>query len=91
MIVYHGTSQNSAQNIKSNGIKPVGGGGELGKGFYVGTLIHKAISWAYNTCGKDNATVIEFNIDDNRFIELNPLILRLTRIFADEPDFSSLA
>lgn len=74
MIVYHGTSRNSAQNIKSNGIMPIGGG-ELGKGFYVGTLEYPAFCWAYNICGKGNSTVIEFDIDDNGFIGIEPLIL----------------
>lgn len=74
MEVYHGTSRLAASDIKKNGIKSLGGG-ELGRGFYVGNMEHMAFIWAIHTKGKGNACIICFDFDDNHFLELNPLIL----------------
>lgn len=74
MEVYHGTSRLAASDIKKNGIKSLGGG-ELGKGFYVGNLLYKAFIWAIQTNGMGHATIICFNLNDDDFLELDPLVL----------------
>lgn len=74
MEVYHGTSRLAASDIKKNGIKSLGGG-ELGKGFYVGNLLYKAFIWATQTNGMGNATIICFNLNDDDFLGLDPLVL----------------
>ena len=45
---YHGTDDISAQYILEGLIDVTKGGGELGQGFYVANLAHKAATWAYH-------------------------------------------
>lgn len=74
---YHGTDENSAQQIMRNNINVRQGGGELGQGFYVGNLAHQAFAWAYHK-GKrfgGRYDVIQFNIDDRTFCQLRRLYL----------------
>lgn len=69
---YHGTNLKSVQKILKN-IDITCGGGELGKGFYVGNLAHQAFAWAYHKGlrYKDGYKVICFLIDKVHFNTLN--------------------
>lgn len=70
MITYHGTSHEYATDIINNGVDITRGGGELGQGFYVGDLFHKAIAWAWNR-HHEEASVIIIEFNDDEFINLN--------------------
>lgn len=73
MIMYHGTSETDAQQIISN-VDTSKGGGELGKGFYVGDLLHRACAWAWHKYKKD-FKVVSFDINDNEFLEQDIVVL----------------
>lgn len=46
ITIFHGTTNLDIQKIKNNGISTSFGGGELGRGFYAGTLEFEAATWA---------------------------------------------
>ena len=46
VTIFHGTTNLDIQKIKNNGISTSFGGGELGQGFYAGTLEFEAATWA---------------------------------------------
>ena len=74
---YHGTDEDSAQLIMGGRIDVERGRGELGQGFYVGNLAHQAFAWAYHK-GKRLGRgygVIQFNIDNTAFYQLQRLYL----------------
>lgn len=75
MIYYHGTDATSALTIASHKIDVTKGGGELGQGFYVGSLLHKAFAWAYNKSSKQKGKVVEFNINDDDFLQVQRIWL----------------
>jgi hypothetical protein len=72
MIAYHGTDRTSANNIVGppSGIDVTRGGGELGRGFYLGENISLAKAIAVGKHGQENAAVIRFDTDDSAFIRL---------------------
>lgn len=74
MKQYHGTDTLSANEIYDGKIDIKLGGGELGRGFYAGDLLYEALAWAYHK-NKNSRAVIEFIVDDNDFLSLNPLCL----------------
>lgn len=74
MEQYHGTSKTSGEQILKNKIDVNKGGGELGKGFYVGDLVHEAYNWAWHKYKKENV-VVKIDINDEDFIFLEPLCL----------------
>lgn len=71
---YHGTRKDFAETICGNNIDMTRGGGELGQGFYVGNLAHKAYSWAWHKHKKE-FSVIEFDMDRAEFNKLDTLYL----------------
>lgn len=73
MTSYHGTSINSANNIVGppSNIDVTRGGGELGRGFYVGENISLAKGIAIGKHGQANAAVIKFDINDADYVRLN--------------------
>ena len=73
MITYHGTSTTSANNIVGppSNIDVTRGGGELGRGFYLGENISLAKAIAVGKHGQTNAAVIKFDIDDTAYVQLN--------------------
>lgn len=76
MEQYHGTNSQSANNISNGHISVNLGGGELGMGFYTGDLSYQAFNWAWHKYKQDKA-VVKFSMDDNEFLNLNPLCLDL--------------
>lgn len=76
MIAYHGTDRTSANNIVGPppNIDVTRGGGELGRGFYVGENIALAASLSKGKYGV-NGVVIKFDIDDASYIQLNTKVL----------------
>lgn len=75
MLVYHGTSTAYANAIAAGGIQVALGGGEFGMGFYTGEHLHVARTWAFHTNSRNDAKVVELDIDENDFVSMNPLIL----------------
>lgn len=73
MIAYHGTSKNSARSIigPPSNIDVTRGGGELGRGFYVGENISLAKAIAVGKHGQAEAAIIKFEIDDSAYIRLD--------------------
>lgn len=71
--MYHGTSKKDAQQIILK-IDTSKGGGELGKGFYVGDLLHRACAWAWHK-HKEDFNVVSFDINDNEFLEQDIVVL----------------
>jgi hypothetical protein len=73
MIAYHGTDRPSANNIVGppSNIDVAMGGGELGRGFYMGENISLAKAMAVGKFGQTNAAVIKFETDDAAFNGLN--------------------
>ncbi|CAN1545663.1 hypothetical protein MCEGE10_01949 [Flavobacteriaceae bacterium] len=74
MDLYHGTNINNANEITSGNISTDFGGGELGKGFYIGDLPHEAFSWAWHQYKTDKC-VVKLIIEDNDVLNQNPLCL----------------
>jgi len=70
MIVFHGTNQTGADKILKTGVDVTKGGGELGRGFYVGENVSLVAARAK---GKDenNFAIIEFNINNSEYVRLN--------------------
>lgn len=58
-VSFHGTNENGATQILTNGVSVTLGGGELGLGFYTGNLLHAAKAWAFHRQeGKPGKVVI---------------------------------
>lgn len=77
-ISYHGTSLTQSNQMigkHQNTINVDLGKGELGKGFYTGTSIALAATWAYNK-HKDNGVIIHFIIKEEEFIKLRGHIIK---------------
>ena len=74
MKQYHGTDSLAAKEISTGKIDITKGGGELGRGFYVGDLMHRAFCWAWHKAQHDYA-VVEFVINDEDFLKLDILCL----------------
>ncbi|MGB3227085.1 MAG: hypothetical protein WBB02_03850 [Saprospiraceae bacterium] len=75
-ISYHGTNAKNANSIVGppSNIKLSIGKGELGKGFYTGSSLSLAVSWAFTRYESD-AHIVELNIEIDEFIKLKPLVL----------------
>ena len=73
---YHGTSDQSAKDLIDGKVDISVGGGELGKGFYLGTALHVAKAWAMQMHGSES--VVEFQIDDNDFWQFDIMSLTET-------------
>ena len=73
MITFHGTDKTSAKNIVGppSNIDVTIGGGELGRGFYLGENISLAVAYAKGKFGPKKGVVIKFDIDDSVFVTLN--------------------
>jgi hypothetical protein len=76
MDVFHGTNISSATNIVGPpvNVNVALGGGELGRGFYLGESIALAAAWSKGKYGRVSA-VIKFEIDDSAYIKLNTKVL----------------
>jgi hypothetical protein len=74
MELYHGTNNQNAIEIESGQINVDLGGGELGKGFYIGDLPHEAYNWAWHQY-KTEKSVVKLEIVDDDIINQNPLCL----------------
>ena len=88
MIAYHGTNRRSANKIVGppTGVKVNLGGGELGRGFYLGENVSLAGALAVGKYGQANAAVVKCDLDDASYIRLNiknihhrPAVIRLWR------------
>ena len=76
LTYYHGTNGIYAQSIVSHGANVSKGGGELGQGFYVGSSLWRAFSWAWQKANKNGHStygVIEYQIDEAGLHNLNLL------------------
>lgn len=73
LTYYHGTTKSDAEAILNNGIDLSMGSGELGQGFYVGSSLWRAYSWAWSKARTREYRVIEFQIDEKQLNELNLL------------------
>lgn len=71
---YHGTSQQAAAALVNGAIDVSLGGGELGRGFYMGEYLWVAKAWAANRHGSASA-VLKVNVEDDAFYRLDPLLL----------------
>ena len=76
MIGFHGTDNVSAKRIVGppSSVDVKNGGGELGRGFYLGENVSLAASFSRGKFG-NNGSVIKFEIDDSMYINLNIKIL----------------
>lgn len=74
LTYYHGTTRPAAEAIIKN-IDVSKGCGELGQGFYIGSSLWRAFSWAWNKAQKEGAEyrVIAFQIDEKQFGQLDIL------------------
>ena len=70
---YHGTTLHSAKIIVKGGVDTNIGGGELGRGFYVGSRAYVAFARAWHTAYKKDNTpqVVEFTIPKIQTLTLN--------------------
>jgi hypothetical protein len=78
---YHGTCANIATDIELGKIDHTLGGGELGRGFYLGDLLWVAKAWAHNRHGKHSA-VVKIEIPDPEFNKLSIELLSRTDALA---------
>ncbi|MBC7900082.1 MAG: hypothetical protein H7070_08510 [Saprospiraceae bacterium] len=77
MNAYHGTDKNSSIIIVGPpaSVDVTRGGGELGRGFYVGDSLALAASFAVGKFGS-NSAVVKFEIDESAFLKLKTLIIK---------------
>lgn len=76
LTYYHGTEGMYIHPIFSTGATVSRGGGELGQGFYVGSSMWRAFSWAWQKANKNGHSfygVIEYQIDEVGLFNLNLL------------------
>lgn len=77
MVYYHGTDAESLNAILKNGVDITRGSGELGQGFYVGSSLWRAFSWAWiKTNGngiRKKYGVIQCTFKDEDFLSLKVL------------------
>lgn len=78
---YHGTSKQTATELRNGMIDHTQGGGELGQGFYLGDELWVAKSWAHNRHGKDSA-VLKIDVPDPKFNALSLELLSRTEALA---------
>lgn len=69
MIVFHGTDITSANSILKR-VDVTKGGGELGRGFYLGENVALAASLSKGKFG-GNSKVVKFDINDSEFVKLD--------------------
>ena len=74
MELYHGTNTHNANEIQTGRTNVDLGGGELGKGFYIGDLPHEAYNWSWHKY-KSDKSVVKLVIDDDDIINQDPLCL----------------
>jgi len=74
---FHGTSKQTASNLKLGNIDRTLGGGELGQGFYLGDLLWVAKTWAHNRHGNDSAVLL-VEVPDTSFNALSIELLSRT-------------
>lgn len=76
-ISYHGTNRVNAKKIVGppSNVDVNVGKGELGKGFYTGSSIALAATWARLRYGNDSV-VIEFDIPKPRFVQLRGFMIK---------------
>jgi len=75
-ISYHGTNKENANLMVGppSAIDVNIGKGELGKGFYTGTSIAIAVSWANKRYDKE-AYVVKIEIQEKEFVKLKNIVL----------------
>lgn len=71
MIGYHGTASSIAVNLAAGQVNVAQGGGELGRGFYVGEHLHLAKAWAVHRYGDRKNNVVEFDVPDPHIDQLD--------------------
>ena len=72
LVYYHGADAASINAIMSSGVDINRGSGELGKGFYVGSSLWRAFSWAWMKAhknGQDDYCVIRFEFSETDFLK----------------------
>lgn len=68
---FHGTSAGIALKLCNNNVSVKIGGGELGRGFYSGELLHEAKAWAKHRFGDCKKNVVGFTHQYVDFFLLN--------------------
>ena len=71
---FHGGEKNVIESLVDGNIDVTLGGGELGRGFYLGKELKEAKAWAYHKY-KDRAGILMLKIKDDDFLDFNPLPL----------------
>lgn len=71
MLVYHGTGSAIAQALASGNVNVRIGGGELGRGFYTGELLHLAKRWAIHRHRTRQKNVVQFDVPDTAITALH--------------------
>jgi hypothetical protein len=77
MVTYHGTDIASANNIigPPSNIDVTRGGGELGRGFYLGEHVALAAALSRGKFGIDGV-VLKFEIDKTAYAQLNTRVIK---------------
>jgi hypothetical protein len=72
MNLFHGTNKTAAAiiNTAPPGVDVNLGGGELGKGFYLGDNLSLAITWAKGKYSK-TASVLQFDVNNTNYAKLS--------------------
>lgn len=60
-VMYHGATKSDCASLAIGKVDASKGGGELGKGFYLGNYYHVAVAWARHKNSKD-AAVVSFSL-----------------------------
>ncbi len=76
LVYYHGADAKSINAIMNCGIDISRGSGELGQGFYVGSSLWRAFSWAWMKAQNSKQTdygVIQYEIQEQDFLNCHLL------------------
>lgn len=82
MLVYHGTYRKAAHTIVGPpaNVDVTIGGGELGRGFYVGESLALAAAWAKARWQAQNPSIVKLDVNDVYYAQLSILVLNWNRV-----------
>ena len=78
MYLYHGSDEVTVKSLINGKIDVTKGGGEIGRGFYLGDMLHVAKAWAWNK--HDSKVVLEVEVHQNDIKSLRPLSLTYKQV-----------
>lgn len=71
LFLFHGTDSATAKKLVAGNVSISSSGGELGKGFYLGTEVYAAKAWALHKYQDKKAPVVVFQFEKRQYYSLD--------------------